>query len=486
MKNSGELALLLKKVVHCDNLIEYIPISMIEGIYNETEKIFYDKNGTPYQNIINSQGSHGYFNRVSIDMYQKTYPHYPLSLVKRIELHHAKANYFHYSTEVIEKKKTPIIWTNYKNSAFKPRLALDKDIATYYIENFPNMSEKMNNVYDLKTDEEIEEEQKKENEKINIKEMYEELTKKIINQEEPIKQILVAIWKQYNNFSDSKSRNILINGSTGVGKTQIFRVLTTMLKIPHFITSATDYSATGYVGKSAEDMLINILKNANYNLEKAQKGILIIDEIDKLSETNNKYSQINQRDVQEALLKILEDGVIPLTVKNKEYLFNTKELMVIGLGSWARIHFENKKPMGFIKENRPEEKHEVNKEEMKKNGMISELLGRFPIVVHMNELEEKHLLMILKSEYGILNANKIFFQNKGVELIIEEDTEKEIAKKAAQEQFGARSLDEIIETALSIASFEIAQNPNIYEKLIISPETIHNSQNYKLIKKREK
>ena len=82
MKNSGELALLLKKVVHCDNLIEYIPISMIEGIYNETEKIFYDKNGTPYQNIINSQGSHGYFNRVSIDMYKKAYPYYPLITYK--------------------------------------------------------------------------------------------------------------------------------------------------------------------------------------------------------------------------------------------------------------------------------------------------------------------------------------------------------------------------------------------------------------------
>ena len=484
MKNTNELAILLKKIVHCENYIEYIPIEVIEGTYNEMESLFYDKNGTPYQSVINSVGSHGFFNRQSIEEYKKKYPNLPLTLIKKLQLHYAKKAFFTLSYEKNGDENVPILLVAPKSYYQKPHLSLDNDIIKIYEKNYPNMVKKLQENFniDIKY---YPTNTTKEEDNFNISKMYYTLTEKIINQEEPIKQILVAIWKQYNDFSDNKSRNILINGSTGVGKTQIFRELTKLLKIPHYITSATDYSATGYVGKSAEDMLINILKNANYDLEKAQKGILIIDEIDKLSESNNKNSQINQRDVQEAILKILEDTTIPITVNNKEYLFDTSKLMVIGLGSWSRISIEDYKIIGYEREIKAKEKNKINKETMINNGMIAELLGRFPIVVNMNNLEYEHLLKILKSKHGILELNKLFLQNKGIELIVDENTKIEIAKKAAKEKFGARSLDEIIETALSVASFEIASNPNTYSKLIISEETINDASNYKLIKRKE-
>lgn len=484
MKTTNELALLLKKIIHCENYIEYIPIEVIEGTYNEKENLFYDKTGTPYQSVINSKGSHGFFNRQSINEYRKKYPNLPLTLIKKIQLHYAKKGTFTLSYEKNDDEEAPILLVGPKSNYQKPHLSLDIDIIKFYETNYPNMVKKLQESFniDIKYNPVN---QEKDKDDFNISKMYYKLTEKVINQEDPIKQILVAIWKQYNDFSDNKSRNILINGSTGVGKTQIFRELTKMLKIPHYITSATDYSATGYVGKSAEDMLINILKNANYNLEKAQKGILIIDEIDKLSESNNKNSQINQRDVQEALLKILEDATIPITVNNKEYLFNTSKLMVIGLGSWSRISRENYKRIGFDRQKETNEKKKINKEEMINNGMIAELLGRFPVVVNMNNLEYEHLLTILKSKHGILAINKKFLENKGIELIVDENTEIEIAKKASKEKFGARSLDEIIETALSVASFEIASNPDKYSKLIINEETIQNASKYKLIKRRE-
>lgn len=488
MNKNDELVIILKKIVHCENYVEYRPIEVTEGYYDKENHIFFDKTGTPYKSIIEAQGSHGYYNRQSIEAYKKQYPNLPLSLIKALQLHYAKEVFFRLSIEGSTKDNAPIILINKKHSTQTPKLALDKDIINFYVEKYPNMATKLFEEFgiDIKSENIPHAVNQKEEEKeLNIDQMYNELTENVINQEEPIKQILVAIWKQYNGFSDKKTRNILINGSTGVGKTQIFRILTKLLKIPHFITSATDYSATGYVGKSAEDMLINILKNANYDLEKAQQGILVIDEIDKLSESNNKNSQINQRDVQEAILKILEDAIIPITINHKEYMFDTSQLMVIGLGSWSRIVAKEKRAIGFAGKEELEKTKNITKDDMVNNGMIAELIGRFPIVVHMNELEYEHLLMILKSKNSILQTNTKFFEAKGIDLILEEDTQKEIAKKASKQKYGARSLDEIIETALSVASFEIAKNPNIYSKLIITPETIEDNKKFTLIRKKE-
>lgn len=492
MSNNQEIVILLKKVVHCENYIEYIPIDVIEGQYDSETNTFIDKKGTPYQSIIKNQGSHGYYNRVSIAEYKKTYPNLPSALIKALLLYYTKKLTFVLAEEINTNEKAPIILMNKKNSTENPKLALDIDIINFYAEHYPELTLKLSQEYGVKVDEIPHKEEKanttpkKESitEELNIDSMYTELTENIINQDEPIKQILTAVWKQYNGFSDTQSRNILINGSTGVGKTQTFRILTKMLKLPHFITSATDYSGTGYVGKSTEDMLINLLKNANYDLEKAQKGILIVDEIDKLSESNGKLSQVNQRDVQEGLLKILEDAVIPLTVNGKEYMFDTSKLMVIGLGSWSRINTKSQTPIGFAREEEKKEDKKISREDMVTNGMIEELIGRFPVVVQMNELEYEHFLLILKSKNSILNINKNFFYSKGVELVVEDDALKEIASIAAKQRYGARSLDEIIETALQEASFEIARNPNQYSKLIVTEETIKNQKAYTLVKRK--
>ena len=491
MKNYNDIAVIMKKIMYQDGSIEYVPLQVLEGTYDAEDYAFIDLDGTPYYHIIENPGSIGFMYRENIMNYKKNFPYLTPSLIKAFMLNSVKKYTFRYCLSANENKMVPTILFNKKNGKEEVKLLLDNDIIAYYLEEFPTFVEGIfskvveNEESPSPVSAENKELSKSLNDALDIAKIYAELTSKVIDQDEPISKILTAVWKQYNNFSDNKSRNILINGSTGVGKTETFRLLTKMLKVPYYMTATTDYTAAGYIGKSVEDMLIGLLKNANYDLEKAQRGILIIDEIDKLSETNKNHSQINQKDVQEGLLKILEDGVFTINVNNKEYEFDTKNLLVIGMGSWSRIELEEKRPVGFESKPVKKEYKDITREDIVAAGMIPELIGRFPNVVQMNELNYDSFIRILKSENNMLTVNKRFFRNRGVSLTVSDEAIDAIARKAHKQKYGARSLDEIIETALSIASFEIAKNPNVYSELIITPETIENNKKYTLVRRKE-
>lgn len=315
--------------------------------------------------------------------------------------------------------------------------------------------------------------------------MYKELTSHVIGQDKPIKQLLGILWKYYNSNEPVKA-NILINGGTGVGKTQIFRIFSKMVDVPCVITSATEYSATGYAGANIEDMLAKLIRQANGNLEKAQNGILIIDEIDKISESDKSRPQINQRDVQDGLLKVLEDGIV--TVKNgmETIEFDTSKLLVIGMGSWCRAEKEEKKHIGFNSSEKQEKKRtirDISPEEMVQNGMSKELIGRFMVHIKMNDLDFDDYVNILKSDKHMISYNKKFFEDLGIKLTIGDDVIEKIAESASKGMFGARNLAKQIESALSIAQFEISQDPTMYKELIITGETIEDEEKYTLVKK---
>lgn len=284
-------------------------------------------------------------------------------------------------------------------------------------------------------------------------------------------------------FSDEKSRNILINGSTGVGKTEIFRVLKKYIDIPYVIVDANDYTAAGYQGKNIEDMLLSLLSSVDGDLEKAEKGILIIDEVDKLSQTNSHISQVNQRDVQEALLKLLEDKVYNINYKSKNYSFNTSKLLVVCMGSWSRIDLSEQKVVGFGNKMVKKSYSDITREDIVKNGMIPEFVGRFPVLVQMNELNYDSFIKILKSKNSFINLNKKFFSKLGVELVFDDSAINAIAREADRNNYGARGLDEIIEKALYMATFEIGCCPGQYSELLVSEETIQDSEKYVLKKK---
>lgn len=486
MKNSNnrELVTIFKVTYNFDqtgnDIIGFVPIDVIEGIYIDDDEMFVDANGTGYIHLINNPENYGFYNRCNIEDVRKQFPRLPLSIIKKIILEKTKKNIYRLG---FNDSNVPIILTTDKKMV--TRVMLDKDLISYYSQVYPKFLEDMIGIT-LDEEDENNDIQPSVKNDLDISKVYNELITNVLCQDEQIKKILVAIWKQYNDFSSEKSRNILINGSTGVGKTEIFRILSKMLNIPTAIVSATQYSATGYVGRNVEDMLSELLHSADGDLEKAQNGILIIDEVDKLSQNKKDSSSVNQRDVQEGLLKIIEDGTFIVPYKGKEYNFNTSKVMVIAMGSWSRIELKTDKIVGFEQTAKEKRYKDLTMEDLINNGMTPEFVGRFSNIIQMNELDYDSLLNILNnSKRSTLNLQKEFFRKQNIELVVEEEAKRAIANMALKKKLGARSLDEILETALADASFEIATNPNIYQKLIITEETISKPSSYKLIKRKK-
>ena len=491
MKDYSDLDLaLIMKQKHIEyGYSEYVPYKIIEGYYSEEDECFYDLDGTPYHHVIYNSDGYSFMYRIDYETIKNNYPLLSMNIIKKIMLHEFNKNEYYY---FLPQKNTtfgaPVIMYGKNSKNLSPMKYEDLDLINFYEAYYPDFYDYIIPYKKETKEEEKTEELKEEPKKVDMKELYEELTSNVIDQDKPIKEILTAIWKQINDFSNEKSRNILINGGTGVGKTQIFRILTKLIDIPCVITSATQYSATGYKGGSVEDMLVSLVKRTNGDIEKAQKGILIIDEIDKLSETNPGSSQINQKDVQEALLKILEDGILNITIGDLDYEFDTSNLMVIGMGSWSRVEVKPEKTMGFGSSeiNNKKTYKDITREDMVKNGMLPDFIGRFNTIIQMNDLNYDSFLKILSSKNSSLNWNKNFFAKAGVKLTFKDEACKAVATKCSKSKFGARDLDSIIENALSVASFEIATNPDKYSELIISEETIENNEKYTLVKKIEK
>ena len=483
MKNTNELAILFKvefNTYEDDTIAEFVPVDVIEGISVPEERIFIDKNNTPYKHIIDMPENFGYCNRIKIEDLKKQYPAFtPLSLIKSSLFRTSIKRIYRLGTITEgEKNIAPAILVTDKK--IENVILFDIDILSYYYEKNPKILKKYIDE-NIKISEEAP--SKEEDVIIDIGAIYKELTSTVINQDEPIKKILTAIWKQKGNFSDSKSRNILINGNTGVGKTEIFRIITKLIDIPCAMVSATQYSATAYVGKNVEDMLTELISRANGDIEKA---ILIIDEVDKLAQTEKNSSSVNQGAVQEGLLKIIEDGTYTVSYNEKEYNFNTGRLMVIAMGSWTRIELKEQKVVGFENQSTKKTYKDLTKEDLVANGMFPDFIGRFSTIIQMNEHDYQSLLDILnKGKRNILELQTEFLKSKNVELIFEPEAREAVAKKASLSKFGARALDETIENALSLASFEIATNPDVYESLIITKDTIIDNKKYILIKKKK-
>jgi len=331
----------------------------------------------------------------------------------------------------------------------------------------------------------------------------------VIEQDKAKKILSVAVYNHYKRIQSKASffelddveidkSNVLLIGPTGVGKTLLAQTLAKILDVPFAIADATTLTEAGYVGDDVESILVRLLQAADYNLEKAQKGIIYIDEIDKIARKSESVSitrDVSGEGVQQALLKILEGTVAGVPPRGgrkhpEQSLINinTKNILFICGGAFAGIESIisarlNKNKIGFssnIKSKKDQTLEdiiaEVQPEDLLKYGLIPELIGRLPIVAPLHPLSEKALKNILvEPKNSIIKQYKKLFVFEGVELEFDPFALDEIVKIAIERKTGARALRSIVEESLLDIMFELPSLENI-EKCIITRDTIAKGQ----------
>ncbi len=332
-----------------------------------------------------------------------------------------------------------------------------------------------------------------------------QLDEHIIGQEGAKKALSVAVYNHYKRISAKESyfelddveiekSNIMLIGPTGVGKTLIAQTLAKILDVPFAIADATTLTEAGYVGDDVESVLVRLLQAADYNLERAQRGIIYIDELDKIarkSESTSITRDVSGEGVQQALLKILEGTVAGVPPKGgrkhpEQSLINvnTKNILFIVGGAFEGIERIiasriNKNSMGFGAE--VETANELEKDDLIamtepddliKFGLIPELVGRIPVISPLHSLSKEAMITILtKPKNAIIKQFQKLFRMEGVELEFDPLALESIVEKALERKTGARALRSIVETTLMNIMYELPSVDGV-EKCLITQQVV--------------
>ena len=447
-----DYAIIFQKFEH-EEVEYYLPIDVTEGIYLEKNNTFTAHNVT-LKHIVAGE-DYGYCNREALTALVNKHKYMPMFIAKKIILNELRKTTY---VRTVNEKNIPIILFQEKEEG---NILMEEDIANYYIRYFPEVITYENSEKETPQNIEID-----------------------INQDNHIKEILSIIWRDFNNYQNIKSRSILINGEKSSPKKEIFNIIEDNINIPVLNTSVINKYKNNVTLNTVNDILTSLLKKCNYDIKKAETSIIVIDDIDTITILDQNDARLFG-ECQTDLIRLINGLPFTIEIDGDSYTIDTSKMLVVLMGDFMKYEEETPTIKGFSNTSNNQSK-QMTKIDYLNEGLLEDLVISIQNIIELDKPTTKeYIANINKDEDNSLNISKKFLESLNIRLTVEETAIKRISEVIEKNGYAEGQINEIIDKALALAAFEIATNPNTYEELIISEDTISDNSKYKLIKRKK-